>query len=203
MTREEVWQMLVDHEKLLRREVARGLPRSMRGRVEDAYSECVTDRAHAIMRTYDPGRGVKPITHLCAAVRWYVLKWKNPSYAATKRLVSEAKRFSEVEDAGAALAERLGDGGASEASAEVKAELESALAPLSGGDRRLLEWALAEGFTSAEIGEHLKMTPRKVRRAVADALSAARSRARGEQLERLLRAALDESQASDERVTDG
>jgi DNA-directed RNA polymerase specialized sigma24 family protein len=191
MTREEVWQMLVDHEKLLRREVARGLPSSMRSRVDDAYSECVTDRAHAIMSTYDPDRGSKPITHLCACVRWYVFKWKSPSYAAAKRRVSEAKALSEIDPAGA-LAETLGDGGASEAESEVRADLSSALAPLPEADRRLLEWALADGFTSVEIGEHLGTCPRRVRKAVADALGRARSAAAGARLERLLRAALDE-----------
>lgn len=71
MTNEEVWQLVLDNQRLLRREVRRYAPRD----VEECYSEVVLGRAVSIMKTYEPRVGVLPITHLCACVRWYAYKY--------------------------------------------------------------------------------------------------------------------------------
>lgn len=164
MTSEEVWAMLLEHERLLRRTVRAALPRHRRDELDEAYSDVVLNRAHDIMATFDVARGVLPITHLCANVRWYAAKWV---HRRCYKYIPPPVDLS--------LHERH-DSGDSVRSADVLAEVDLILGALPEDARLLLEWYVMKGFTLGEIAKHFDppMTKAQVKTRYREALELAR-----------------------------
>jgi hypothetical protein len=76
MTEQEVWNLVVGHEAVIKREIKPYLPSHRRAReFDDMYADVVLLRAHRIMRNFDPARGVLPITFLVKNCKWYAFEW--------------------------------------------------------------------------------------------------------------------------------
>ena len=147
------------NERLLRREVARFLPKDQRHEFEELYSDVVYGRCCNIMRTYDGSMGAKPITHLCVNVRWYAYKWVTARSRAHELIDLTDKKNHDI-----ATYTQDHDG---------KLRVESVLRPLPCEVRRLLEWVHMRGFTPKEIATHLERPLGEVRRDIDFALELA------------------------------
>lgn len=169
MTQQEVWDLVAQNERLLKREIRRYLPkgRDREERLEEVYSECVLARAHAIMATYNGS--VLPITHLVASVRWYAYKLLGPK---------KYWHYKPVPDSASPEKLRALDRGArcaSEAQAEAATMLEAMRSSGFGDEADVLRWVLMSGLTHAEIASHLGITRAAARQRYEQALRLARS----------------------------
>lgn len=128
------------------------------------YSDVVISRANAIMKTYDSTRGVLPITHLCANIRWYAYKWVH------RRCYKYVPPPVDMVD------HDKGDDGSSIKTAEVNAEVDLLLGTLPEEAASLLKWHLLQGCTFQEIGEHFEppLTKAQVKTRYQEALQLAR-----------------------------
>ncbi len=164
MTSEEIWSLVLANERLLKRTCAAALPKHRRNELEDIYSDVVLARVHDIMATFDVTRGVLPITHLCANVRWYAAKWV---HRRCYRYIPPPVDL--------ALHERH-DSGESVRSADVLAEVSLLLDSLPEEARNLLEWYVMKGFTLGEIANHYDppMTKAQVKTRYREAMELAR-----------------------------
>jgi len=164
MTSDEVWALVLEHERLLKRTVRAALPSHRRHELEEAYSDVVLARAHAIMGTFLAERNVLPITHLCANVRWYAAKWVH------RRCYKYIPPPVDV-----TLHEKH-DGGDAVQSADVLAEVSLLLEALPEEARQLLEWYVMKGFTLGEIAKHFDppMTKAQVKTRYREALELAK-----------------------------
>jgi|SRR6185437_2347086 len=142
MTQDEVWQLIAQNERLLKREIRRRLPAERRDELDEMYSDVVISRAHAIMETYDPSRNVLPITHLCANIRWYAHKWV---HRRCYKYVPPPVDLTEHDS---------GDDGATVKTAETIAEVSLVLDSLPKEAANILRWHLLQNCTLREIADH-------------------------------------------------
>ena len=146
-----MWALVLRNERLLRREVARFLPKDRRHEFEELYSDVVYGRCCSIMLTYDPYHvpPVKPITHLCVNARWYAFKWV---HAQARR----AAEYSSINMRDVALRTYTEDH-------DGRLRVESTLRPLPSEMAKLLEWTHMKGFTPKEIADHTGQSIKEVK----------------------------------------
>lgn len=153
----EVWDLVLNNERLLRRECLRYLPRNRKDEADEMYSDVVIARAHSIMATFIDG-GVKPITHLCANVRWYAYKW------------SHGRCYKYVPPPVDVTLHDSGYVNNHESVAEVKLILSSL--PEEAAD--LLRWHVMMGLTFDEIARHVGETKAQVKTRFREAVQMAK-----------------------------
>jgi len=178
LTAEEVWAVVLELEPALRRALRRGTPRARWGSLDDMWSEVVLDRAHSILRLWDPAKG-SPAAYLLANVRWYAYKWLHrrnghwqPVAGSTDVSLDDAAVRARAE-APDPLADHV-------AGVDARDGVEFLLGVLSDADAALVRWHVMEGYTFAEIAAHTGERPRATRerfaaawaRVTADALDA-------------------------------
>jgi hypothetical protein len=168
MTDQEVWSLVLASEPLLRREICRYLPRHRRSELEEVYSECVFARAHSIMATYDPARGVLPVTHLVASVRWYAYKMWGP------KKYWHYKKIPDVMDPEVMKLRERGVASRAEQEVEASTMLEAMCDAGYADEADLIRWVLMSELTYGEIGAHLGLTRAQVKTRYNEALTIAR-----------------------------
>lgn len=162
MTQQEVWDLVAQNERLLRRESRRYLPASRYGELDELYSDVVIMRAHSIMATYRPEFGVLPITHLCANVRWYAYKWVHRrcyKYVPPPVDTSRGKHDEGYDS-----------------DHEIKARVSLILDSLPEDAANILKWHIIQECTFGEIAAHFDppITRAQVKSMYRDALELAR-----------------------------
>lgn len=159
MTSEEVWALVVKNERVLKRELRRFLPRSRWDELDEMYSECVLLRAHAIMRTFDPSRGVQPVTHLAANSRWYAFKWASGKHYKKRPEPTDIDNVPHASYVG---------------THEESTEVRSILSKLPDDAAQILEWCVLKGYTFREVAAHLEVSVDAVREQYHEAITLAR-----------------------------
>lgn len=162
MTEEEIWQLVQDNEKALRRICSKLLPPSRREELDEMYGAVVLERAHSIMNTYDAAKGAGPRHHLLVNVRWYAYKWINRQQVLRRR-------------AGASIEDHEPR---AEEDQDTSLRVDTILEGVPDSHAQILKWRYASGFTPAEIAEHLGCEIADVRRVCAEGLRMARGRRR-------------------------
>jgi RNA polymerase sigma factor (sigma-70 family) len=158
-----VWDLVIQNERLIRREVRKFLPRDRAGEFDELYSDVVYGRCVDVMRTYREGRGAKPITHLCVNLRWYAYKWVNRRRSTEFR----DSLFDHGDKRNHAIATFSED-------ASIGIEVHSVLATLPEDMANLLEWSIVKEYSVKEIADHLGVKQSQVREDLAHAMDLVR-----------------------------
>ena len=190
MTQEEVWALVLNNEKLLKREIGRYVPRRLNGKenpdFDVAYSDVVIARAHDIMATFKPELGNLPITHLCANARWYAYKWVHRRcYKAVPEPASEM--LSTMDPAAS-------NGELHEIQLHVAQILEE-IRQVDATAAKILEWHLLKGYTLDEIADHFDppISRKECRQLYEEAVALAQGLGAYKRISRWLELLLEES----------
>lgn len=154
MSDDEVWAMVIERERSLRRLCSRYAEGE---ELDDLYCEVVLGKCLQIMRTYDPEKGAAPYSHLYQCVRWYCFKW---SEKRTKRRRDTRPLLGY--DAGVDVDE----------DSRLDASIIMEALPRRHAD--VLRWVLMQGCTFVEVARHLGTTAGKVSALYDQALEMAR-----------------------------
>lgn len=163
MTQQEVWNLVLLNERLLKQQVRMYLPRHRRAELDDAYSDVVLLRCQSIMARYSldyispkSNATVLPITFLCKNVRWYAFEWvldrKYKKKVPTVSLDIAASRSSSGDelDAGATRSELTVP-----CAADQGLQVDMILCQLPELDQQLIRWSFLRGNDDAEVADHL------------------------------------------------
>jgi DNA-directed RNA polymerase specialized sigma24 family protein len=160
LTDEEVWALVIKHERALRFLCRRFLPPERREDLDEMYSEVVVMRALSIMATWDESKGASKAGHLFGNVKWYAFKWVD-GRAYRKRVKTTGLEHAE--------------GVAYEVDHQTAMEVSSMLEALPQEARDVLYWVAGKGYTFQEVADHLGVSKTKARDTYLAALESVRA----------------------------